>query len=80
MADNKHKLFVALLFTCTAALASCGKPQDRGVIVGSAIPAEVVADKLTRQQNSTPVATRKSIRECNRIAGDPKIDGKVSES
>lgn len=27
------------------------------MIVGSAIPAEVVADKLTRQQNSTPVAT-----------------------
>jgi hypothetical protein len=56
MNDNKHKFCLALLLTWLALLGGCGKPQGRGVITGSAVPAEVVEDKLARQQNFPSMA------------------------
>jgi len=33
-------------------LVACGKPQDRGIIVGAAIPGAVVEDKLAGQRGA----------------------------
>lgn len=37
-----------------ALVAGCGEPQDRGVILGAAIPAAVVEDRLKRQEQLVP--------------------------
>ena len=54
MTELKRNLLIIILFLFTTLLTGCGKPQDRGVIAGTAIPAEVVRDKLGRQQGTVP--------------------------
>ena len=52
-------LTVALLVSLVL-LASCGKPQDRGVIEGAALPAAAVAEKFNRQRDSNPAQVERS--------------------
>ena len=54
MTELRRNLLIIILFLFTTLLTGCGKPQDRGVIAGTAIPAEVVRDKLGRQQGTAP--------------------------
>ena len=54
MIEFRRNLLIIILFLFTTLLTGCGKPQDRGVIAGTAIPAEVVQDKLGRQQGAAP--------------------------
>ena len=54
MTDNARHLAACLLIATLVLLVSCGKPEDRGVIVGAAIPDAVVKNKITRQRSSAP--------------------------
>jgi Protein of unknown function (DUF3604) len=54
MTDIAYRLSAALLSITAVLLAACGEPQDRGVIAGAAVPAEVIGDKLARQTSSAP--------------------------
>ena len=54
MTQLSRNLLIIIPFLFATLFTGCGKPQDRGVIAGTAIPAEVVRDKLVRQQGTVP--------------------------
>ena len=51
---------VMLMWVASCVLVACGEPQDRGIIEGAALPAEVIAEKEGRQQAATPMAAEDS--------------------
>lgn len=53
-------LFAISLLLSVVLLTSCGKPEDRGVIEGAALPASVVLEKLHKQRASAPAGKEAS--------------------
>lgn len=49
-----NKLLACAVITSASLLSACGKPQDRGEIQGSAVPASVISDRQARQRTAAP--------------------------
>jgi hypothetical protein len=85
LADNGTRMqstlrnfaLTALLF-CVGLAVGCGKPQDRGVIVGGTIPAMQLSDKLARQGSVSttelyPIPAQDVYADLAQIAGNENL-------
>ena len=54
MQSTLRNFALTALLLCVGLATGCGKPQDRGVIVGGTIPAIHLSDKLARQGSVAP--------------------------
>jgi hypothetical protein len=68
---------LVIIFLAIGLLTGCDNPQDRGVIVGAPIPAEILDNRLDRQQHVTtsdpegePAKTLHIVEVT--LAGDPQ--------